>query len=214
MMTNIEINKILYGAREYERMHWCGVRIMKHPTDLWAYQHYLWSTKVNVLIECGAGYGGSAIYFRDCMRLMRGAAAKVISVSFPELPVLQNQSQLVSIVGRSTDPDIVRRVLAEIQSTDRVMVSLDSGHHAENVLAELRAYWEVVTPGCLLVVEDTNLNGNPVFARNRNSRRIQQEQGGPHEALQTFMQENAAFIVRPDPYIVTNNPGGWLRRKE
>jgi cephalosporin hydroxylase len=73
------------------------------------------------------------------------------------------------------------------------------------VLAELRAYAPMVTPGSDLVVEDTNVNGHPVY------------EGfgpGPMEAVQDFLEERDDFEVdrSREKFLFTFNPGGWLRK--
>ena len=85
------------------------------------------------------------------------------------------------------------------------MVILDSDHSRDHVLAELRAYAPMVTTAQYLIVEDTNVNGNPVLP----------EFGpGPMEALDAFLAENDDF--EPDDerekFLLTFNPRGYLRR--
>ena len=42
---------------------YAGVRIAKFPEDLRVYEHLLWASRTNVVIEIGTNYGGSALWF-------------------------------------------------------------------------------------------------------------------------------------------------------
>jgi cephalosporin hydroxylase len=86
------------------------------------------------------------------------------------------------------------------------MVILDSDHKRDHVLAEMRAYHDLVTPGSYMIVEDTNVNGHPVWP----------EHGpGPMEAVELFLRENSSFQIdhRCENHLLTFNPNGFLRRK-
>src|SRR4029434_834476 len=61
----------------------------------------------------------------------------------------------------------------------------------------------LVTPGSYLVVEDTNINGHPVY---------EAFGPGPMEAVQDFLKERDDFEVdrSREKFLLTFNPGGWL----
>ena len=85
------------------------------------------------------------------------------------------------------------------------MVVLDSDHSKDNVLEELRLYSPLVTIGDYLVVEDTNINGHPVFISHG---------AGPFEAVQHFLSSTSSFESDRtcERFLMTFNPGGWLKR--
>ena len=67
------------------------------------------------------------------------------------------------------------------------------------------AYSPLVQLGDYLIVEDTNLNGHPVYA----------EFGpGPMEAVVKFLAEHESFYVDKgcERFLMTLNPSGYLRR--
>jgi cephalosporin hydroxylase len=182
--------------------HYMGVRLLKCPTDLWTYQEILHATRPEVIVETGTAYGGSALYLAHlCETLGEG---RVISVDITPSPDLPQHERVTYITGSSTSPEVVERVQQEAAGR-RTMVILDSDHSAAHVLDELRAYSPLVTSGCYLVVEDTNVNGHPVLP----------EHGlGPMEAVREFLKSDRHFEIdrSREKFLLTFNRSGYLRR--
>jgi len=85
-------------------------------------------------------------------------------------------------------------------------VILDSDHHRDHVLEELRIYHRFVPPNGHLIVEDTIINGHPAYP----------EFGpGPYEAVESFLEENPDFYAdrTQERFYLTQNPKGFLRRR-
>ena len=94
-----------------------------------------------------------------------------------------------------------------ISDKDKVMVILDSDHHKEHVLNELRIYGKFVTKESYIIVEDTNINGHPVYP----------DFGpGPMEAVEEFLRENKNFVIDKtrEKFYLTFNPRGYLKKIE
>ena len=85
------------------------------------------------------------------------------------------------------------------------MVILDSDHSEDHVTKELEKYHSLVTKGNYLVVEDSNVNGHPVWP---------QHGPGPMEAILKFIKNNPQFQVDKarERHLVTFNPMGYLKR--
>ena len=184
---------------------WLGVRTLKCPLDLWVYQELIHETKPDLIVETGTFDGGSAYFFASLLDLI--GRGRVLTVDIEDKPGRPTHQRIEYLRGGSTDPAVVERVKSSIRPGERVMVVLDSDHSRDHVLAEMRAYWDLVTPGCYLVVEDGNIHGNPVPIY---------DQGDPAAAIETFMSDNDEFIVdrSRERFLVTFFPGGWLRRVE
>jgi cephalosporin hydroxylase len=181
---------------------WLGVRILKCPLDLWMFQDILHRTEPDLIIETGTARGGSA-YFMACMCDLLGKGRIVtVDVRDVERP---SHPRITYLHGSSVDPAILDQVRAMIEPGERVMVALDSDHSEEHVYAELQEYPQLVTKGNYLIVEDTNVNGHPVWP----------DHGpGPMEALQRFLAETDDFEVDRscEKFLLTLNPSGYLRR--
>ncbi len=182
---------------------WLGVEMEKYPTDLYVYQEIIFETKPDVLIEAGTYKGGSAYYYASLFDLLR--RGRVITMDIEDQPDKPKHPRIEYLLLSSVSDEAVRHIRAEIKPEERVMVSLDSNHTAGHVFKELQIYAPMVSKGCYLVVEDTDINGHPV---NRNFG------PGPMEALNRFLAVNHDF--EPDRsrerVLLTVSPRGYLRR--
>lgn len=202
-------------------LQYCGYPILKNPCDLWMYREIIEETRPDFIIECGVCFGGSALYFADVCDSIGHGQVIAIDPFLGELEQLAKYAghecelpppaheRITYIKGSSTAPATVAEVKSMISKGSKVMVSLDSDHAAEHVLQELYLYAPLVTPGCYIVVEDTNINGHPVFP----------DFGpGPFEAVCAFAFSPLAGEFSPDARKtrmgLTYNPFGYLRRSD
>lgn len=200
-------HEAFYYARLWEKVSWLGVPAYKCPLDLWVYQEILHETRPDVIVETGTARGGSALFLASVCDAIGGG--RVVTIDVAENPGRPVHPRIAYVAGSSIDPDVFDRVRGTVRPGERVMVILDSLHASDHVLAELRLWSPIVTPGCSLVVEDTNIGGRPVhtdYAPDRGP--------GPAEALRQFLAESDLFEVdrRREKFLMTFNPGGYLRR--
>jgi cephalosporin hydroxylase len=198
-------HRLYYYQRErtWRNTRWLGTEVQKCPLDLWVYQELLFELRPDLIIETGTRYGGSAAYMAlFCDLWNRG---RIVSIDVEVLPGRPEHPRIRYVTGPSTDPEVLADVQREVRPGDRVLVILDSDHSEENVLAELRAYHPLVSPQSYCVVEDSNVNGHPVWP---------EFGGGPMEAIRTFLRENDAFEIDRDreKFFLTFNPSGYLKR--
>lgn len=190
-------------AKTWRNTSWLGVPLFKYPTDLYVYQEIIFETKPDLIIEAGTYKGGSAYYFASLFELL--GRGRVITLDIEDQAEKPKHPRIEYLLMSSVSDEAVRRIKSEIKPQDRVMVSLDSNHMADHVFKELQIYSSMVTKGCYLVVEDTNINGHPV------SRRFGP---GPMEAVDRFLAVNHDF--EPDrsreKFMLTVSPRGYLRR--
>ncbi|HEU4896753.1 MAG TPA: CmcI family methyltransferase [Actinomycetota bacterium] len=181
-----------------------GVPTWKSPLDLWVYQELLWELRPGLIVETGTAHGGSALYLATLCQIIGGG--EVVSIDIGEWPDRPAHPRLTYVVASSTDPQVVAQVAERARTAGTVLVVLDSDHSRDHVLAELRAYAPLVTRGSYLVVEDTNVNGHPVY---------EAFGPGPMEAVQDFLKERDDFEVdrSREKFLLTFNPGGWLRKR-
>jgi len=103
----------------------------------------------------------------------------------------------------------VAEVARRAVGLETVLVTLDSSHTKEHVAREIDIYRRFVTKGSYLIVEDTKLNGHPVFTR------YEPDLGeGPMEAVMEFLAKDRAFQVdrSRERFYLTSNPNGFLQR--
>jgi cephalosporin hydroxylase len=199
-----DFHRLYYSTEErtWKNTFWLGVPVQKCPLDLWVYQEILWELKPDLIVECGTYQGGSAAFLASVCDLI--GHGDVITIDIEPRLGRPEHPRITYLSGSSTSPDIVSAVKSRASDAGTVMTILDSDHSRDHVLDELRCYRDVVTRGSYMIVEDSNVNGNPVLP----------EFGpGPMEAIDAFLEENSAYEVDEsrEKFYLTYNPGGFLR---
>jgi cephalosporin hydroxylase len=194
----------LHNEKSALSIDWLGVSAIKCPFDMWTYQEIIHRLRPDVIVETGSGKGGTT-YFMACLCELMGSG-RVLSIDHRR-PRGPDHPRITYLVGSSVDPGVVEQVRAAIEPDESVMVILDALHIEDHVAAELRTYAPLVSVGHYLIVEDTNVNGHPVYP----------EHGpGPTEAVEAFLQEPAGQAFEVDRscerFLLTMNPGGYLTR--
>jgi cephalosporin hydroxylase len=200
-------HKLYYDSNYFGRgsgnTYWLGVPTLKCPLDLWIYQEMIYDLKPDIIIESGTANGGTSHFLASiCDLIGRG---KIITIDIEDRPGKRKHKRITYLLGSSVSREIVDKVKKSINSKDKVMVILDSDHSQKHVAKELKIYSRMVTRGNYLIVEDSNINGHPVYP----------EFGpGPMEAIKEFLKENKDFKAdkHKEKFYLTFNPSGYLKK--
>ncbi len=185
-----------------------GYEILQCPLDLQLYQEIIFREKPEFILQTGVCGGGSIIYFSSILDMMNApSSTKVIGVDL----VLSDQSKTIKnervllFEGSSTDKEIFETI-AKLVHGKKGLIILDSDHTRDHVANELAMYTRLVGIECRIVVEDTNLNGNPVYRAFG---------PGPYEAVTEFLSKNDNFIADDKLWkrnLFSFHQYGWLKR--
>ena len=198
----------------WSNTRWMGHAALKCPLDMWVYQEIIFETKPDLIIETGTYSGGSALFMAmllDCMASMAETVERIprriVSIDIESKPFPQHL-RVEYWHQSSTAPETIASLKQYIQKHDcrRVMAILDSDHRAPHVAEELRLIGPLVSTGCYCIVEDTNVNGHPVYP----------DFGpGPTEAVRQYLDLNDDFEIdrSREKYMMTFNPSGYLLKR-
>jgi len=211
----------LARARQHTEDWYAGVRIAKFPEDLRVYEHLLWQSRANAVIELGASFGGSALWFRDRLRTFaaygRVSWPRVISI---DLDIESARAaigaadpdfeQTISLIGGDVlDPSLPALVTEQLPADARCFVVEDSAHTYETTAAALNGFARFTPLGGYFVVEDgcvdvDEMRVSPDWPR------------GVLPALHDWLATPAGseFVVRRDLelYGISSHPEGYLQR--
>lgn len=196
-------HKLYYNtaSQTIKNTKWLGRNVYKFTTDLWIYQEILFETKPDLIIECGTSHGGSALYLATlCDILGRG---RVATIDVTKREGHQEHPRIQYFLGSSADQQIFTQIKNLIHGNEKVMVILDSDHHKDHVQKEMELYGPLVTKGCYMIVEDSNIGGHPV----------RKDFGpGPMEALLEYVGTHKDFGIdrSREKLFLTQNPSGYL----
>jgi len=212
---------------------WMNRPIIQFPQDMVAMQEIVWSTKPDLIIETGIAHGGSLVMNASLLAMLEYADAveqgTVVDPKKPRRKVLgididiraHNREAIKShpmagriemIQGSSIAADVIAEVKKRAQGYSNVMVSLDSNHTHEHVLAELEAYAPLTSVCNYCVVFDTGIEDTPdtMFTN-----RPWGKGNNPKTAVWEYLKSHAEFEIDksiPDKLHITVAHDGYLRR--
>lgn len=215
------LHRQLVKVKYVYNFSWFGLPILQVPQDLQAKQEIIWKVKPDLIIETGVALGGSIMFSATMLTALQACGeidnAEVVGIEINLYPksrkdILNHSlSKIITIIdGSSVDEDIIAKV-HKIAKGKRVLISLDSNHTHEHVLAELKAYAPLVSIGSYIIVEDTGIEDLPIGG---SGNRPWGKGNNPKTAVWEFLKENKDFEI-DDIYkklIMTGNPSGYLKR--
>ncbi|MGH3959148.1 rhamnosyl O-methyltransferase [Mycobacterium sp.] len=205
-----EYYKWFYQTGVWRKMTWMGVACWKSPADMWNYQEILVERRPSLVIEFGSYAGGSALFFAAVMRQI-GQPFRVLSVdsNHEQLdPSAPADPDIAFIESSSTVPAVVEHITRlKTEFPGRVFAILDSDHSMDHVLAEMKLLRPLLSAGDYLLVEDSSINGHPVFPGFG---------PGPYEAIEAYEREfpddYTHDVARETKFGWTQAPNGFLIR--
>ena len=206
---------------------WLGRPIIQYPQDIVAFQEIVASSKPDFIVETGIAHGGSLVLSASLLCLldiMEGAdphesPRKVIGVDIDIRP--HNRKALNEhplrfkmdlIEGSSIDPSVIEQVKVKISDTSRVLVSLDSNHTHDHVLAELNAYADLTSIGSFCVVFDTVIED---MSKDAFPDRPWAIGNNPKTAVHEWLKDHPEFVIADEidnKLLISVAPNGYLKR--
>ena len=170
------------ASRYSYNFFWLGRPIIQYPQDIVAMQELVWRVRPDVIVETGIAHGGSLILSASLLAMLdlceATEAGEMLDPAKPKRRVVgvdidirsHNRQAIEShpmagrvtmLQGSSIDSSIVSQVRDLVGDAPRVLVSLDSNHTHDHVLAELEAYAPMASVGSYCVVFDTVIEDLP-----------------------------------------------------
>jgi cephalosporin hydroxylase len=213
---------------------WMGRPIIQYPQDIVAMQELIWDVRPDLIIETGIAHGGSLIFNASmlaqldlCDAIQAGTSfdpkeskRKVLGIDIDirdhnrvEIENHPLSYSIDTIQGSSIAESVIEQVYEYAKDFERILISLDSNHTHEHVLAELEAYAPLTSIGSYCVVFDTLIEDMPaeMFAD-----RPWGPGDNPKTAVWEYLESHPEFEVDKsiqNKLLITVAPDGFLKRK-
>ncbi len=202
---------------------WLGRPIIQTPNDIMELQEIIWKVKPDMIIETGIAHGGSLMLSASILTLLEACEeienGQVLGIdidirehnkkAIEEHPM---SKKITMFEGSSIDEEMIKRVHEFAKKGKKILICLDSNHTHEHVLAELRAYANLVSIGSYCIVFDTLVEDMP---REFSNDRPWDIGNNPKTAVWEYLKENDDFEIDKNienKILVTVAPDGYLKR--
>ncbi len=211
-----------WSAKYQYTFAWMGRPVIQLPEDMIRTQEVIYNVKPDLIIETGIAHGGSLIYYASLCKAMGKGRIVGIDIDIREhnrkaIEAHEMFDLITMYEGSSIAPEIVAKVKAEVKGGETVMVLLDSNHTYDHVLAELKAYAELVSVGSYIVSTDGIMYDLADVPRGE----ADWTTNNPMRAAEDFVTENPNFVIeQPEwpfnesnlEHNITHWPGAWVKR--
>jgi cephalosporin hydroxylase len=209
------------------KFEWMGRPIIQYPQDILAFQEIVFGARPDLILETGIAHGGSLALSASLLCLLdvmdgldpRHSSRQVVGIDIDIRPhnrkaldehPLRFKMQLIE--GSSIDPDIIKQARGYADSAENVLVSLDSNHTHQHVLAELNAYADLVSVGSYCIVFDTAIEDLPPGSF---PDRPWDVGNNPKTAVHEWLKSHPEFHIDNDidnKLLISVAPDGYLKR--
>ena len=204
-----------------------GRPLIQYPQDIVQYQETVFNSHPTLIIETGIAHGGSLVLSASMLCLLdvmeglnpRESSRKVVGVDIDIRPHNRKaldehplRFKMELIQGSSIDSAIIQQVRSHADGVERVLLSLDSNHTHEHVLAELNAYADLVSVGSYCIVFDTVIEDLPASSF---PDRPWDVGNNPKTALHEWLKSHPEFEIDKDidnKLSISVAPDGYLKR--
>ena len=217
-------------ANEYAysyNFEWANRPLIQYPQDVIQFQECFFEAKPDIVIETGIAHGGSVALSASLLCLLdimegidpRKSDRKVVAI---DIDIRQHNRRALDdhplrfkmnlLEGSSIDPIIVQEATSYIGKDQRVMVSLDSNHTHDHVLAELQSYAHLTSVGSYCIVFDTVIENLPPTSFPNRDWDIG---NNPMTAVKQWILNNSNFQIQnsiDDKLLISVAPSGYLKR--
>ncbi len=212
---------------------WMDRPIIQYPQDMVAMQELIWEVKPDLVIETGIAHGGSLIMNASFLAMLDYCEAlesgELLDPRYPKRKVLgididirehnrkaieahPMSNRIDMIQGSSIAPEIIAKVKEYAKKYNRILVSLDSNHTHEHVLAELNAYASLTSIDSYCVVFDTIVEDLP---EKFYPGRTWGPGDNPKSAVWEYLKTHPEFEIDKsiqNKLLITVAPDGYLKR--
>lgn len=177
-LDNIRLNRLssslinLMSRQNYAHgLSWFGVPIFQTPTDLYVYQEIIFKVKPRVIIETGVAKGGSVLFVCQLLDLIHSNDKKNDwKIICSDINSLEDAIKATETFGYSERIEFFRGDSASSEFREftsniilsmnkpKVLLSLDSNHTEQHVLAELEQLGNFVSDTSYAIVWDSRIS--------------------------------------------------------